>query len=150
MSQKSVFSPFSELKETELEDSPRWVVLRTAMTHADHRVGLYLLQVDPSMSSWLQAGLGSIHVLLTPGPITTSQTYLRTLVLQRWDAEIRRCDDACKAQLSEHIQGPATHQMFVQELIVGRWSIEKQRCQEARKVQLLELLLAAHGVTTLV
>jgi len=86
----------------------------------------------------------------TPGPIVTSQTYLRTLVLERWDAEIRRCEDACKAQLSERVQGPVTHQSFVRELIVERWKAEKQRCQEARKVQLLELLLAAHGVTTLV
>lgn len=79
----------------------------------------------------------------TPGPITTSQTYLRTLVLERWD-------EACKAQLSECIQGPVTHQTYVRELIVGRWHAEKQRCQEACKVQLLELLLAAHGITTLV
>jgi hypothetical protein len=86
----------------------------------------------------------------TPGPITTSQTYLRTLILERWDAEIRRYDDACKVQLCECFQGPMTCESFVQELIVGRWNAEKQRCQEAQKVQLLELLLAAHGITNLV
>jgi hypothetical protein len=86
----------------------------------------------------------------TPGPITTSQTYLRTLILERWDAEIRRCDDACKVQLCECFQGPMTRESFIRELIVGRWNAEKQRCQEAQKVQLLELLLAAHGITNLV
>ncbi|KAG1837060.1 hypothetical protein F4604DRAFT_1942608 [Suillus subluteus] len=30
----------------------------------------------------------------TPGPIQASQTYLRTLVLECWDAEIRRCHEA--------------------------------------------------------
>ncbi|KAG1745383.1 uncharacterized protein EDB91DRAFT_1080311 [Suillus paluster] len=115
------------------------------MTHANHPVGLYLLQVNPSMWLWLQDGLGK-----TPGPITTSQTYLRTLVLEHWDAEIRHCDEACKAQLSDCIQGPVTHQSYVRELIVRLWNMEKQWCQEACKVQLLELLLAAHGITTLV
>ncbi|KAG1853510.1 hypothetical protein F4604DRAFT_1933183 [Suillus subluteus] len=86
----------------------------------------------------------------TPGPIKTSQTYLQTLVLERWDAEIRLCDEACKVQLSERVQGPVTHQTFVQEIIVGRWVAEKKQCEEARKVQLLELLLVAHGITTLV
>ncbi|KAG1718288.1 hypothetical protein EDB19DRAFT_1838297 [Suillus lakei] len=86
----------------------------------------------------------------TPGPVKASQTYLRTLVLERWDAEIRRCEEACKAQLLECIQGPVTHQNFVREMIAGRWNAEKKHCEEACKVQLLELLLAAHGITTLV
>ncbi|KAG1784275.1 hypothetical protein EV702DRAFT_1191273 [Suillus placidus] len=86
----------------------------------------------------------------TPGPIKASQTYLRTLVLERWDAEIRRCEEACKAQLLERVQGPITQQTFVREMIAVRWNAEKKRCEEARKVQLMELLLAAHGITTLV
>ncbi|KAG1858901.1 hypothetical protein F4604DRAFT_1930949 [Suillus subluteus] len=86
----------------------------------------------------------------TPGPIQASQTYLRTLVLERWDAEIRRCHEACKVQLLERMQGPATHQAFMWEQIAGRWNAEKKWCEEARKVQLLELLLAAHGISTLV
>lgn len=85
----------------------------------------------------------------TPGPIKTSQTYLRTLVLERWDAEIRRCEEACKAQLLERVQGPITHQTLVREMIVVRWNAEKKRCEEARKVQLMELLLASHGITSL-
>ncbi|KAG1888852.1 hypothetical protein F4604DRAFT_1915916 [Suillus subluteus] len=86
----------------------------------------------------------------TPGPIQASQTYLRTLVLECWDAEIRRCHEACKVQLLERMQGPATHQAFMREQIAGRWNAEKKWCEEARKVQLLELLLAAHGISTLV
>ncbi|KAG1723579.1 hypothetical protein EDB19DRAFT_1916045 [Suillus lakei] len=85
----------------------------------------------------------------TPGPIKTSQTYLRTLVLERWDAEIRLCDESCRAQLSEHIQGPVAHQNLVREMITVRWNAEKKRCEESCKVQLLELLLVAHGITTL-
>ncbi|KAG1811779.1 uncharacterized protein BJ212DRAFT_1301809 [Suillus subaureus] len=85
----------------------------------------------------------------TPGPIKTSQAYLRTLVLERWDAEIRLCEETCRAQLSEHIQGPVAHQNLVQEMITVHWNVEKRRCEESHKVQLLELLLAAHGITTL-
>ncbi|KAG1732915.1 uncharacterized protein EDB91DRAFT_1084645 [Suillus paluster] len=85
----------------------------------------------------------------TPGPIKTSQTYLRTLVLERWDAEIRLCKETCKAQLSEHMKGPVAHQNLVREMITVRWNAEKKWCEESRKVQLLELLLAAHGITTL-
>ncbi|KAG1882620.1 hypothetical protein F4604DRAFT_1678141 [Suillus subluteus] len=62
----------------------------------------------------------------TPGPIQASQTYLRTLVLERWDAEIRRCHEACKVQLLERMQGPATHQAFMREQIAGRWNAEKK------------------------
>ncbi|KAG1803342.1 uncharacterized protein BJ212DRAFT_1487053 [Suillus subaureus] len=69
---------------------------------------------------------------------------------QRWDAELRHCDEACKAQITECMQGPATHQAYVRELIVGRWNAEKKKCEEARKVQLLEILLASHGITALV
>ncbi|KAG1873945.1 hypothetical protein F4604DRAFT_1925517 [Suillus subluteus] len=86
----------------------------------------------------------------TPGPIPTSQTYLRTLVLECWNAELRHCDEACKAQISERMQGPLTHQTYVRELIIGHWNAEKKKCEEARKVQLLEILLASHGITTLV
>ncbi|KAG0694482.1 hypothetical protein DFH29DRAFT_880695 [Suillus ampliporus] len=77
------------------------------------------------------------------------ETYLRTLVLEHWDTEIRLCDEACKAQLSEHIQGPVAHQTFVWEMIAGHWNAEKKQCEEAHKVQLLELSLTAHGITTL-
>ncbi|KAG1770585.1 hypothetical protein EV702DRAFT_1138877 [Suillus placidus] len=66
----------------------------------------------------------------TPGPIKMSQTYLQTLVLERWDAEIRLCDESCRAQLSEHIQGPVAHQNLVREVIRVRWNV------------------AAHGITT--
>ncbi|KAG1841960.1 hypothetical protein F4604DRAFT_1690117 [Suillus subluteus] len=53
-------------------------------------------------------------------------------------------------ELLERMQGPATHQAFMREQIAGRWNAEKKWCEEARKVQLLELLLAAHGIYTLV
>ncbi|KAG1842939.1 hypothetical protein C8R48DRAFT_780885 [Suillus tomentosus] len=86
----------------------------------------------------------------TPGPIQASQTYIRTLILERWDVEIRHCEETCKVQLLERIQDPVTHQAFLRETITQCWSAEKKRCEEARKVQLLELLLAAHGITTLV
>ncbi|KAG1846745.1 hypothetical protein F4604DRAFT_1936254 [Suillus subluteus] len=148
MPQQSVFSPFSELKETEVKDSPWLVPPPSRPFHVVVAPGWAREQPRPPGPPELHYPLQPFRQ--TPGPITTSQTYLRTLVLQRWDAEIRHCDDACKVQLSERIQGPVTHQTFVRELIVGRWSAEKQQCQEAQKVQLLELLLAAHGVTTLV
>ncbi|KAG2365569.1 hypothetical protein BDR07DRAFT_1374233 [Suillus spraguei] len=86
----------------------------------------------------------------TPGPVQALQTYLQALVLERWDAEIRCCDEACKAQLLEHFQGPVTHQLLVWEMIAQHWDVEKKRCEEAHKVQILELLLAAHGITSLV
>ncbi|KAG2158761.1 uncharacterized protein EDB93DRAFT_1245996 [Suillus bovinus] len=70
----------------------------------------------------------------TPGPIQASQTYLQTLILEHWDAEIRRCEEACKAQLLERIQGPNTHQTFVREMIVVHWNAEKKHCEEACKV----------------
>ncbi|KAG0699691.1 hypothetical protein DFH29DRAFT_1081170 [Suillus ampliporus] len=37
----------------------------------------------------------------TPAPIMVSQNYIRGLVKQRWDAEVRCCEEARKAQLLE-------------------------------------------------
>jgi hypothetical protein len=86
----------------------------------------------------------------TPGPIPILQTYLQTLVLKCWDAELRHCDKSCKVQLLEYMQGPVTHQTCVRELIVGHWNVEKKQCEEACKVQLLEILLTSHGITSLI
>lgn len=86
----------------------------------------------------------------TPGPVTTSQTYLQTLILEHWDVEIRCCDDACKVQLCKCFPGPMSRESLIRELIVRHWNAEKQWCQEAQKIQLLELLLAAHDITNLV
>jgi len=88
----------------------------------------------------------------TPGPITVSQTYLRKLVLERWEAELKGCQEAKKAQILEIKQGPSTPgpHMDLQRLIAERWEAEIRRCEEARKAQLLEILLAAHGISGLV
>ncbi|KAG0692088.1 hypothetical protein DFH29DRAFT_883109 [Suillus ampliporus] len=169
MPQYPVFSPFSEVKENELEVTQKWVPSINVVTRADHQVGsvpppsrpFHVVKAParakegPARAKEVPQGPPEHHFPLqpfrqTPGPIMASQTYLRTLVLERWDAEIRRCDDACKAQLTERVPGPLTYQTLIRELIIGRWCAEKQRCQEARKVQLLELLLAAHGITSLV
>jgi hypothetical protein len=37
----------------------------------------------------------------TPAPVVVSQNYMRSLVEQRWDAEVRYCEAARKAQLLE-------------------------------------------------
>ncbi|KAG1798210.1 uncharacterized protein HD556DRAFT_1440546 [Suillus plorans] len=37
----------------------------------------------------------------TPAPVTVSQSYLRKLVLERWEAEFKCCEEARKAQLLE-------------------------------------------------
>ncbi|KAG2133731.1 hypothetical protein DEU56DRAFT_913848 [Suillus clintonianus] len=37
----------------------------------------------------------------TPPPVTVSQNYLHRLVADRWDAEVKRCEEARKAQLLE-------------------------------------------------
>ncbi|KAG2113769.1 uncharacterized protein F5147DRAFT_759040 [Suillus discolor] len=37
----------------------------------------------------------------TPAPVTVSQSYLRKLVLEHWEAEFKCCEEARKAQLLE-------------------------------------------------
>ncbi|KAG0692304.1 hypothetical protein DFH29DRAFT_882684 [Suillus ampliporus] len=153
MPQYPVFSPFSEVKENELEVTQKLVPPPSRPFHVVKAPAR--AKEGPARAKEVPQGPPEHHFPLqpfrqTPGPIMASQTYLRTLVLERWDAEIRRCDDACKAQLTERVPGPLTYQTLIRELIFGRWCAEKQRCQEARKVQLLELLLAAHGITSLV
>lgn len=37
----------------------------------------------------------------TPAPLTVSQNYIYRLVGDRWDAEIKRCEEARKAHLLE-------------------------------------------------
>ncbi|KAG1766912.1 hypothetical protein EV702DRAFT_1050539 [Suillus placidus] len=82
----------------------------------------------------------------TPGPITVSQTYVRKLILERWEAEVKACEQAKKLQLLELAPGPAISilQASVRRLVVERWDAELKRCEEAKRAQLLEVLLAAH------
>ena len=85
----------------------------------------------------------------TPGPITASQDYLRTLVMEHWDAEVKLCEEMKKVQLTAQIQGSTSHQEYIQRLIEQRWGMQVKYCEEARKAQILELLLAAHGIARL-
>ncbi|KAG1860870.1 hypothetical protein F4604DRAFT_1684343 [Suillus subluteus] len=152
MNKQHVFSLFGDMKENVLEVSqwpigppsrPFHVVIAPGQAREGHKhtkQGPHPPEVQYPLTLHRQ----------NPGPIPTSQTYLQTLVLERWDAELRRCDEACKAQLSECMQGPISHQTCVRELIVGHWNAEKKQCEEACKVQLLEILLASHGITSLV
>ncbi|KAG1851595.1 hypothetical protein DFJ58DRAFT_842084 [Suillus subalutaceus] len=164
MNKQHVFSPFGDTKENVLEVSQRPVPPPSRPFHVVIAPGQAREGPVPPPSCPFhvviapgQAREGHKHTKqgphppevqypLTPhrqnpGPIPTSQTYLRTLVLERWDAELRRCDEACKVQLSERMQGPISHQTC---------NTEKKQCEEARKVQLLEILLASHGITSLV
>ncbi|KAG1868180.1 hypothetical protein C8R48DRAFT_771878 [Suillus tomentosus] len=88
----------------------------------------------------------------TPGPISVSQSYLRRLIEERWDAEIRYCKKAKKLRQLE--MGPGQRltiiQASLQRLVAERWDAEVKHCEEAKRAQLLELLLAAHGITRLV
>ncbi|KAG1881924.1 hypothetical protein C8R48DRAFT_766903 [Suillus tomentosus] len=87
----------------------------------------------------------------TPGPITASQNYIRNLILERWEAEVKACKQAKKLQLLEVAPGPAISilQASIRRLIVERWDAEVKRCEEAKRAQLLEVLLAAHGISKL-
>jgi hypothetical protein len=88
-----------------------------------------------------------------PGPVTVSQTYMRRVILERWDAEVKACELARKTQLMDPISGPSitpAQQAYLKRLIIERWDAEVKRCEEARKAHLLELLLAAHGISNLV
>lgn len=42
-----------------------------------------------------------IHKKADPVPLVVSQTYMSRLVIEHWDAEARRCEEARKAQLLE-------------------------------------------------
>jgi hypothetical protein len=88
----------------------------------------------------------------TPGPVSVSQSYLRRLILARWEAEVKGCEHAKKLQLMEIAPGPALTllQASLRRIIVDRWDAEVRCCEEVKKVQLLELLLAAHGISRLV
>ncbi|KAG1871201.1 hypothetical protein DFJ58DRAFT_722632 [Suillus subalutaceus] len=87
----------------------------------------------------------------TPGPVTASQNYIRNLILERWEAEVKACEQAKKLQLLEIAPGPAISilQASIQRLVVERWDAEVKRCEEAKRAQLLEVLLAAHGISKL-
>ncbi|KAG2145166.1 hypothetical protein DEU56DRAFT_910289 [Suillus clintonianus] len=88
----------------------------------------------------------------TPGPVMVPQSYLQRLILERWEAELKSCEQAKKLQLSEMVPGPALTllQANLRRLIVERWEAEVRRCEEAKRAQLLELVLAAHGISRLV
>lgn len=89
----------------------------------------------------------------TPGPISVSQIYLHKLILERWEAEVKACENAKKLQLIELVPGtgtPSLLQASLRRLVSERWDAEVKRCEEAKRVQLLELLLAAHGILKLV
>ncbi|KIK43912.1 hypothetical protein CY34DRAFT_106246 [Suillus luteus UH-Slu-Lm8-n1] len=90
----------------------------------------------------------------TPGPISVSQSYIRRLILEHWNAEIRYCEKAKKLGQLEIGPAPGLRltiiQASLQRLVADRWDAEVKRCEEAKRAQLLELLLAAHGITRLV
>ncbi|KAG1794624.1 uncharacterized protein HD556DRAFT_1307983 [Suillus plorans] len=89
----------------------------------------------------------------TPGPISVSQIYLHKLILERWEAEVKACENAKKLQLIELVPGtgtPSLLQASLRRLVSERWDAEVKHCEEAKRVQLLELLLAAHGILKLV
>ncbi|KAG2117746.1 hypothetical protein DEU56DRAFT_918947 [Suillus clintonianus] len=88
----------------------------------------------------------------TPGPISVSQSYLRRLILERWEAEVKACEKAKQLQLLEIAPGPALTlmQASLRRIVIDRWDAELKRCEEAKRVQLLELLLGAHGISRLV
>lgn len=88
----------------------------------------------------------------TPGPVSVAQSYLRNLILERWEAEIHACEKEKKLQLLEIAPGTGLTiiQATLQRLVSERWDAEVKRCEEAKRAQLLELLLAAHGITRLV
>jgi hypothetical protein len=87
----------------------------------------------------------------TPGPITASQNYIQKLILERWEAEVKACEQAKKLQLLEVAPGPAISilQASIRRLVIERWDAEVKRCGEAKRAQLLEVLLAAHGISKL-
>ncbi|KAG1773537.1 hypothetical protein EDD22DRAFT_841933 [Suillus occidentalis] len=90
----------------------------------------------------------------TPGPISVSQSYIRRLILEHWNTEIRYCEKAKKLGQLEIGPAPGLRltiiQASLQRLVAERWDAEVKRCEEAKRAQLLELLLAAHGIMRLV
>lgn len=88
----------------------------------------------------------------TPGPVTVSQTYLRRLIVERWEAEVKACEKSKQLRLLEIAPGPGFTiiQASIRRLVIERWDAEVKRCEEAKRAQLLELLLAAHGISRLV
>ncbi|KAG2029101.1 hypothetical protein BDR03DRAFT_987982 [Suillus americanus] len=87
----------------------------------------------------------------TPGPVLVSQTYLRRLIVERWEAEVKACEKSKQLRLLELAPGPALTiiQASVRRLIIERWDAEVKHCEEAKWAQFLELLLAAHGISRL-
>ncbi|KAG1831931.1 hypothetical protein DFJ58DRAFT_848129 [Suillus subalutaceus] len=87
----------------------------------------------------------------TPGPVLVSQTYLRRLIVEHWEAEVKACEKSKQLRLLELAPGPALTiiQASVRRLIIEHWDAEVKHCEEAKRVQLLELLLAAHGISRL-
>ncbi|KAG1809659.1 uncharacterized protein BJ212DRAFT_1302496 [Suillus subaureus] len=89
----------------------------------------------------------------TPGPILVSQLYLCKLILERWEAEVKACENAKKLQLLELAPGsgtPSLLQASFRRLISEHWDAEVKHCEEVKQVQLLELLLATHDILKLV
>jgi hypothetical protein len=87
----------------------------------------------------------------TPGPVTASQNYIQNLILERWEAEVKACEQAKKLQLLEVAPGPAISilQVSIRRLIIEHWDAEVKWCKEAKRAQLLEVLLATHGISKL-
>ncbi|KAG1881864.1 hypothetical protein C8R48DRAFT_766839 [Suillus tomentosus] len=77
----------------------------------------------------------------TPGPISVAQTYLRKLILERWEAEVRACENAKKLELLEIAPGKdlTLIQASLRRLVSERWDAEVKRCEEAKKTSVVPL-----------
>ncbi|KAG2116893.1 hypothetical protein BD769DRAFT_1672750 [Suillus cothurnatus] len=84
----------------------------------------------------------------TPSPITASQNYIQKLILERWEAEVKACEQAKKLQLLEVAPGPAISilQASIRRLVIERWDAEVKRCGEAKWAQLLEEFPTRGGI----
>ncbi|KAG1793160.1 uncharacterized protein HD556DRAFT_1308880 [Suillus plorans] len=120
-------------------------------THKDEKIGVKRLKLEaPDAEPMIPLP----PFRQTPGPILVSQSYLRRLVLEHWEAEVKACEKAKKLQQLEIASGPGPALTLIQaslrRLVTDRWDAELKRCEEAKRAQLLELLLAAHGISKLV
>ncbi|KAG1868598.1 hypothetical protein F4604DRAFT_1682235 [Suillus subluteus] len=81
----------------------------------------------------------------TPGPISVSQSYLRRLIVERWEAEVNACEQAKKQQLSEIAPGPniSILQASLQRIISECWDAELKCCEEAKCHEVNLLLILA-------
>ncbi|KAG1784332.1 uncharacterized protein HD556DRAFT_1311171 [Suillus plorans] len=70
----------------------------------------------------------------TPGPIWFPK-YTCKLILERWEAEVKACENAKKLQLIELVPGtgtPSLLQASLRRLVSERWDAEVKRCEEAK------------------